>query len=79
MVFVLFSDGMAKLLHDSGITHARLAVRWVRSAELPNSTGALSPLSESFIFPMVFNVFQEVAKLSSVDDRECRSLLCETF
>ena len=60
------------VLHVSGITHARLAVRWVHSAELPNSTGTLSSLSESFIFPMVFNVFQEAAMLCSVDDQECR-------
>ena len=44
-----------------------------------NSAGALSSLSESLIFPMVFNVSQEAATVFSVDDQECRSLLRKKF
>ena len=35
------------------------------------------PLSESFVFPMVFQHFQQVLVLSSADDRMHRSLNCK--
>ena len=37
----------------------------------------LRPLSESFVFPMVFQHFQQVLVLSSADDRMHRSLNCK--
>ena len=44
-----------------------------------NSAGALGALSESLIFPRVFNVSPDVATSSSVGDQVRHPVLCKTF
>ena len=66
--------------HGSGCPAVRsrsvLATATGRKPEL-SSLIVNRSLSESFVFPMVFQHFQQVVKLSSVDDQLHRALNCK--